>query len=98
MIEDFDKKKTEKLIAVLNCEIEQKCLELKENRRVALLKRIFFLGCALSIILPVLDAFIGYFIIPILIPIIIFQAVSLILLIPVIINLNGGKNYVERIG
>ncbi len=98
MIEDFDEKKTKKLIDVLNYEIEQKCLELKENRRNILLKRIFFLGCALSIIIPVLDVFIGYFIIPVLIPIVVFQAVSLILFMPVILNLNGGRNHAERIG
>jgi len=98
MEDNFDRVKTEKLLNILDDEIEKKCSDIRERKKNALLKRIFFIGCALSLILPVIDVFIGFSIMMYLIPIVIFQAISLIFLVPILLNLDGGINHVERIG
>lgn len=98
MADFFEIQKTEKLLLVLDNEIEQKCLELKESKKNAMLKRVFFLGCVLAVILPVADVFLGFPILLSLVPVFIFQAVSLVFLMPVILNSNGGRNSAERVG
>jgi hypothetical protein len=94
---NFDISKTEKLLSGLGSEIEQKCLELKENRKMMILRRVFFLTCLLVIILPLIDVFFGFSILITLFPVLIFQAVSLTLLVPVILNSLEGGNHIERI-
>lgn len=98
MTTGFDNNKTIKLLNVLDDEIGQKCLELREKKKTSALKRVFYLGCAFAVILPVLSVFIGIPILMTIIPIFIFQAISLILLMPVILNSGGGRNHVERVG
>lgn len=98
MATDFDNYKTIKLLNAIDGEIEQKCLELREKKKAAALKRVFFLGCVLAAGIPVLSVFIGFSILVTLIPIFTFQVISLVLLMPLIISSNGGVNHAERAG
>ncbi len=73
-------------------------LELRREKKASILKKVFFLSCVLVVILPVLSVFIGVPILVTILPIFIFQAISLILLMPIILRSEGVKNYVEKIG
>ncbi|NLI90767.1 MAG: hypothetical protein GX434_00785 [Peptococcaceae bacterium] len=98
MTDHFDIKQTDQLLKNLDNEIEQKCLEIKENRKHTILKSIFFLGCLAAAVIFGFNAFTGFQYIRTFIYLFLFQGVSLIFLIPIIINLNGGQNDVQRIG
>jgi hypothetical protein len=98
MTADFDNNKTIELLKSLDGEIEEKCLELREKKKASILKTVFFLCCALVVILPVFSVFIGIPILLTIVPIFTFQSVSLIILMPVILKSEGGKNHVEKIG
>lgn len=96
-MDNFDRKLTDQLLAVLDNEIEQKCLELKENRKNVWLRQVFFLSCLLTIIVFGFNIYSGFQFIRTLVYLFLFQSAALILLIPLVINLNGGQSDVPRI-
>ncbi|OCZ49829.1 hypothetical protein [Dehalobacter sp. TeCB1] len=98
MTENFDRMQTERLLNVLDSEIEKKCLELKEKSNNALLMRLFFLGCIATAGIFALHAFIGLPFMKMLVYIVIFQCLSLVLLIPMVMNMNGGQHDIQKIG
>lgn len=88
MSKDLDTQSTKDLLLALDDEIDRKCFELKESKKVTGLKKVFFYSCILMITLPLINIFIGFSITSFLIPIVVFQCLSLILLVPTILNLN----------
>ena len=80
----------DKLLALLNDEIERKCFELKQKKAEKRLKQFFMMACALFVIVPFLLVFAGINFLTLCIPFMIFLAVSLGILIPLLFNNNFG--------
>lgn len=82
----------EKVIESLTPSIDKKCREIKAQRKDKILTRLFVLLCIAMIIIPVLFVVFGIslaiFIAPVL-----FMCVCVVVLLPVIINVNGGRKY-----
>lgn len=82
----------EKLIQNLTPSIDKKCAEIKSERKDRILTRLFVLMCISAVIIPVLFVILGIslaiFVAPIL-----FMCVCVIVLLPAIINVNGGRKY-----
>ncbi len=82
----------EKIIQNLTPSIDKKCAEIKASRKDKVLTRLFVLLCVAMIIVPVIFVIFGIslaiFIAPVL-----FMCISVVVLLPAIINVNGGKKY-----
>ncbi len=82
----------EKLIQNLTPSIDKKCAEIKSERKDRILTRLFVLLCVAMIIVPVIFVIFGIslaiFVAPIL-----FMCICVIVLLPAIINVNGGRKY-----
>jgi hypothetical protein len=98
MTDQFNIRQTDRLLMILDNEIEKKCMEIKENRKNALFKQIFFGGCIAVAILFGLIALTGFQWMMTFVYLALFQGGALLLLVPVLFNMNGGYKDVQRIG
>ena len=78
------------LLLTLDDEIERKCFEIKQKKTEKALKFAFILGCTLFTIVPFILVFMGINLFAMLIPVVIFFAVSFVALMPLIFNNFGG--------
>lgn len=82
----------EKVIQNLTPSIDKKCTEIKAERKDKILTRLFVLMCVFAVIIPVVFVIFGIslaiFITPVL-----FMCACVVVLLPAIINVNGGKKY-----
>lgn len=88
MNKDLDTSSIKDLLLALDDEIDQKCFELKEKKKDERLKKVFFYVCILVITLPFLSILTGFSLWSFLLPIVVFQGLSLILLVFGILNLD----------
>jgi hypothetical protein len=93
-----DNRQTERLLRILDNEINQKCLEIKEQRKNALLQKIFFGGCITAALIFGIITITGFQFIRAFVYLVLFQGLALLILIPVLLNMNGGCNDVQKIG
>lgn len=82
----------EKAIYNLTPAIENKCNEIKAQRKEKLKSRIFVILCVLTVIIPTLLVFAGISLTMFILPIII-TSLSVVMLLPILINNEGAKNY-----
>lgn len=82
----------EKAIYNLTPAIENKCNEIKAQRKEKLKSRIFVILCVLTVIIPTLLVFAGISLTMFILPIII-TSLSVVMLLPILINNEGEKNY-----
>ena len=81
----MEERKVDELLISLEDEIERKCFQIKEKKKEKMKRRIFFLACLLVCFLPFLLHNLGLSLLAICIPTLIFLAVSMISLLPIII-------------
>ena len=86
-----DEGSTRLLLTKLDNEIEIKCMELQEKQQEIQLKRVFFLSCVLVLFLFLMEVFFRIFNINFLIVFFVFQAAALLILLPVVLNLNKSR-------
>ena len=87
-MEYIDSQDTAKLLLALDKDIEMKCMEIKEKLKEKRLKKVFYFSC---IILSAIFIIGGYFdigLMNIVLAFIAYQAIALVLLIPVLSNFN----------
>lgn len=77
-----------RLLVNLDDELERKCFALKQKRQQATLQRLFVLVCTLMLVVPVALVFVGVNLVTICAPTIIFFAVGLLILSPVLLEKN----------
>lgn len=82
----------DKMIAALTPEIEKKCVQLQEARKMKAGSQLFILLCIAVIVIPTVFVFFGLSLIALIIPVV-FMAVSLLILSPILINQQGGCTY-----
>ena len=83
---------TEKMIAMLSPDIDQKCAEIREARREKFYTRLFIFLCTTVIMIPTSFVFLGISLITLLIPAV-FTAAAFLLLSPILISQQGGRTY-----
>jgi len=88
---EVDEGSTRLLLTKLDNEIEIKCMELQEKQQEIQLKRVFFLSCVLVLFLFLMEVFFRIFNINFLIVFFVFQAAALLILLPVVLNLNKSR-------
>ncbi|TDT63624.1 hypothetical protein [Fonticella tunisiensis] len=86
----IDKRATAILLAALDREIDIKCLELKEKRREAKLKKIFFSSCLFILFSFIIQVLFRAFNLSFLFTFLAYQGLALSLLTPLVLNLNRG--------
>lgn len=97
MKNDIESQTASNLLMALDDEIDKKCFELIERKKINFLRKLFILGCTVTIVFPILSFVLGFSLISTLIPVFIFQAVSLIILLPVLINAKGEATHNEKV-
>lgn len=85
---EISKDSTRILLESLDNEIGRKCMELQEKNQEAKLKRVFFSGCIAVFIILLLQVVFKIFNVNSLLYIFIFQAIALLSVLPIVINLN----------
>ncbi len=80
------------IIQELTPAIENKCEELKAARKERIQSRLFVILCALAVIIPTLLVFIGVSLTLLIIPVL-FMCLCILILLPVLLNGQGGKSY-----
>jgi fatty acid desaturase len=83
-------KESDKLLLILELEIEKKCFEIKRKRAEQRLTKLFVLACILFLTVPVLLAFIGVNLLSMAIPVVLFLVFAVLVLSPIILNKNLG--------
>lgn len=81
-------KECDMLIKQLSPQINEKCSEIKRQRKEKVLSRLFAALCMLAIIVPTMFVFFGFNLVTLAVPII-FAAVSFLLLCPIIFKQQG---------
>lgn len=87
-MKEIDDRATAVLLASLSKEIDAKCMELKEKQREAKLKKIFFISCLFILLSFLVQVFFKVININFLFGFILYQGFVLVILIPIITNLN----------
>jgi|MTBAKSStandDraft_1061840.scaffolds.fasta_scaffold114776_3 uncharacterized membrane protein YdbT with pleckstrin-like domain len=83
--------KLDNLLCSLETEIDRKCIELKDKKQERRQAKKFYFICVMVLIIPSLIVFLGFNILSWLIPVILFFALFVLILSPVIfINDTGG--------
>ncbi|KPU27276.1 hypothetical protein TR13x_05890 [Caloranaerobacter sp. TR13] len=90
-MKEIDERDTAILLAVLDKEIDMKCMELKEKQWELKLKKIFFSSCLLVLFTFLIQVFFKIFNLNILFVFFIYQGLALIFVTPLIFNLNKGR-------
>jgi hypothetical protein len=88
-MKEIDEKSTEVLLAVLDNEINVKCIELREKHREAKLKNIFFISCLFIIFFFILQALLKIFNVNLILAFIVYQGLALVFTAPLFINIKG---------
>lgn len=86
---EIPKRDTAILLAKLDHEIDMKCMELKEKTQELKLKRLFFTGCVVIMLVFLLQTFFSIFNVNYLFIILVYQAAALVV-IPVVLNMTKG--------
>ena len=94
-MKEIDERATLELLALLDGEIDSKCIELKEKQRELKHKKVFFLSCLIFLISFLVQMFFNIFNINFLFAFFIYQAISLIFATPIIFLLNK-EEYVNE--
>lgn len=87
---EVDKRATDSLILSLAKEIDLKCTEIREKKRIMRLKKTFFTGCLFILILFPLQVIFNIFNLNLLLIFLIYQGVALAFITPVILNSTKG--------
>lgn len=85
-MKEINEKSTEMLLALLDSEINAKCIELKEKHREAKLKKVFFISCLFILFFFILQALLRIFNVNLILAFIIYQGLALIFTAPIFIN------------
>lgn len=85
-------KGSEQLIHNLTPEIERKCQQIKLAKKEKLQTRLFLLLCMLVVIVPVALVIFGVSLTVFIVPIL-FMCLSVVMLLPILLGQQGGKNY-----
>lgn len=85
-------KGAKQLIHNLTPEIERKCEQIKLAKKEKLQTRLFLLLCLLVVIVPIALVIFGISLSVFIIPII-FMCLSVVMLLPILLGQQGGKNY-----
>lgn len=88
-MKEIDEKSTEVLLAVLDSEINAKCIELKEKHRETKLKNIFFISCLFIIFFFILQALLKIFNVNLIAAFIVYQGLALVFTAPLFLNIKG---------
>lgn len=83
-------KKIDNLLLTLDEEIEKKCFEIKKEKAEQRLIKLFVFACSLFLIVPVLLVFAGVKLLSICVPVVLFLALAMLALSPIILNNNLG--------
>lgn len=89
-MKEINRQESEKLISILNVEINRKCNELKQENVENKLKNIFFIGCILGFIIFVSELIFNLFGTGYILNFIVYQSIILILLMPFILRVMKG--------
>lgn len=89
-LENIKKSDTQKLLMILDEEIDVKCQELKEKKSQLRLQRIFFSSCIAILAAFFIQVFFKLFNMNIISIIIIYQIIALMMFMPLIPNLIKG--------
>jgi hypothetical protein len=87
-MKEIDDRATAVLLASLNNEINIKCTELKEKHNEVRLKKIFFTSCLFILLSFLVQVFFKVINVNFLFGFIIYQGLALVILVPVVTNLN----------
>jgi hypothetical protein len=87
---EIDKRAADLLIIALEKEIDLKCSEIREKKRIARLKKIFFTGCLFILVLFPLQFVFNIFDLNLLLIFLIYQGVALAFITPLILNSTKG--------
>lgn len=87
-MEEIKNRDTERLLSLLDEEIDNKCEELREKHREAFIRKIFFLGCIFVFIACVFQAIFSILNISFIMSFIIYQIAALIIVLSLVPNLN----------
>jgi hypothetical protein len=82
--------RTCRFLNTLEREIDLKCIEIKEEKREENLNKAFFLSCIFIICSFILGLIFNFSIISILFTVALFQGGAIILMMPLILNINSG--------
>ena len=93
MMKQINESDTQILLSILDKEITLKCIEIKEKREEAKLKKILFSGCVLIPLLFIIQVIFKLFNLNFIIIFFIYQSLALILIMPLIIRQNKGELY-----
>ncbi len=83
-------KESDKLLLILEVEIEKKCFEIKRKKAEQRLTKLFVLMCILFLTVPVLMVFAGVNLLSMCIPVVLFLVFAVFALSPIILNNNLG--------
>lgn len=89
-MKEIDREATDKLLAVLDNDINVKCMELKEKQREARQKRIFFISCITIVLIFFLQMFFSIFNVNYLLTIVIYEIAAMMLIVPLILKVYLG--------
>ncbi|MFA0816654.1 MAG: hypothetical protein ACC608_12820 [Anaerofustis sp.] len=85
----------DQMLRALDQTIEQKCFELNKIHKERITKRLFFLGCAVFMLIPSLLAIFGVHFLGIFIAIAILLVIGVIVLLPSLTNNQSGESLHE---
>lgn len=94
-MKEIDERATLELLALLDREIDSKCIELKGKQRELKHKKAFFLSCLIFLISFLVQMFFNIFNVNLLFAFFIYQAISLIFTTPIIFLLSK-EEYVNE--
>jgi len=80
----MENNRLESLLISLEDEIDKKCFQIKEKKKEETKTRLFLLACFLFLLLPFLLLYLGISLLAFCFPVILFLAVSMIALLPVL--------------
>ncbi|GAB6151584.1 hypothetical protein JCM17380_03340 [Desulfosporosinus burensis] len=89
-IKEIDQRATAVLLALLDRELDLKCMQLKEKQKETKLQKIFFLSCLFILFSFLLQALFNVINLNFLWIFLIYQALALSLLTPFVLNFNRG--------
>lgn len=87
-MKEIDEKSTSMLLAVLDKEIDAKCVELKEYRRKEKSKKVFFFSCFFILLSFLMQVFLNIFNVNLLITFFTYQGLALIFTAPLVLNIS----------
>lgn len=89
-MKEVNERDTAVLLAALDRELDIKCMELKENKKQLMVKKLFFSSCLFILLSFIVQVFFKVFNVGFIAAMIFYQALLLVLLIPFIPNISKG--------